>query len=360
MPVGVLAANGIAHAANGLDKGELKSMGDDMLFRLSCRTPGSRDFRFPHVNITRKAFSDKTESDIAKAREFIAGVDDPDLRGLLNLACLSVLEVASYTRKDGQYLRWDYRSGRKLRSHVDTGEIKPFPSALEERLSEMMEDIESVKESYGKCCPTFHTGSCLELLQGLPKSSYDLIVTSPPYANRYDYTRTYALELAWLGLDQDGFSDLRQKMLTATVENKSKLAWLEEIYGNNLANARTMYEKQPILNEVLATLKTRRDQLSNPHIIRLLEGYFLEMAVVICEMYRIVKPGGAVIMVNDNVQYHGEEIPVDLVLSDFAEQSGFICKKIRVLSRGKGNSSQQMAIYGRREIRKCVYEWVKP
>ena len=29
-------------------------------------------------------------------------------------------------------------------------------------------------------------------------------------------------------------------------------------------------------------------------------------------------------MVNDNVQYHGEEIPVDLILSDFAEQSGFL------------------------------------
>ena len=28
-------------------------------------------------------------------------------------------------------------------------------------------------------------------------------------------------------------------------------------------------------------------------------------------------------MVNDNVQYHGEEVPVDLILSDFAEQSGF-------------------------------------
>ena len=30
-------------------------------------------------------------------------------------------------------------------------------------------------------------------------------------------------------------------------------------------------------------------------------------------------------MVNDNVQYHGEEVPVDLILSDYAEQSGFTC-----------------------------------
>ena len=64
-------------------------------------------------------------------------------------------------------------------------------------------------------------------------------------------------------------------------------------------------------------------------------------------------------MVNDNVRYHGEEAPVDLILSDFAEQSGFRCATIWTLQRGKGNSSQQMGRFGRREIRKCVYHWVR-
>jgi hypothetical protein len=59
-------------------------------------------------------------------------------------------------------------------------------------------------------------------------------------------------------------------------------------------------------------------------------------------------------MVNDNVRYHGEEIPVDLILSDFVEQAGLVTNKIRVLPRGKGNSSQQMGKWGRMELRKCV------
>jgi len=62
-------------------------------------------------------------------------------------------------------------------------------------------------------------------------------------------------------------------------------------------------------------------------------------------------------MVNDNVQYHGEEIPVDLILSSIAEYCGFECEEISVLPRGKGNSSQQMGKFGRRELRKCVYIW---
>ena len=98
------------------------------------------------------------------------------------------------------------------------------------------------------------------------------------------------------------------------------------------------------------------DELGNRHVIRLIEGYFLEMAVIVAELGRVLRPGGAVIMVNDNVQYHGEEIPVDMVLSDFAERSGFKCERIWTLPRGKGNSSQQMRRFGRREIRKCVYQ----
>ena len=83
------------------------------------------------------------------------------------------------------------------------------------------------------------------------------------------------------------------------------------------------------------------------------------MAIVISELSRIVRPGGVVVMVNDNVQYHGEQLPVDFILSDFAEMAGFHCENIWKLVRGKGNSSQQMARFGRKELRKCVYRWVR-
>jgi hypothetical protein len=83
------------------------------------------------------------------------------------------------------------------------------------------------------------------------------------------------------------------------------------------------------------------------------------MCFVIAEMSRLMKKGGYCVMVNDNVRYGGEEIPVDLILSSFAEQIGFDVRQIYVLPQGKGNSSQQMGTYGREEIRKCVYLWQK-
>ena len=362
MPVGVLAGTGIAHASNGVSKTKLEAAGKDLIAHVVSEEPPPIEHAFPHVSITEAAFPEPTEAAIARARQFISNTPDPAIRTLLNLACMTILEDVSYTRKDGQYLRWDYRAGRALRARVDKGPILSFHRALGVRLFEMVQDIDILKQEYGGAYPNFMTGSCLELLRDIPDAQFDMVITSPPYANRYDYTRTYALELAWLGYDQDGFSDLRQQLLSATVENKAKLAWLQQVYDENpspLNDSLDMFQNQEAVHEVLAILREHVDELSNRHVIRLLEGYFQEMAIVVAELSRVTRPGGTVIMVNDNVQYHGEEVPVDLILSDFAEQSGFVCENIWMLPRGKGNSSQQMRRFGRREIRKCVYKWVR-
>ena len=88
-------------------------------------------------------------------------------------------------------------------------------------------------------------------------------------------------------------------------------------------------------------------------------GYFYEMACVIQECARIMKPNAPLIMVNDNVRYAGVSISVDIILSEFAEALGFEMDSILVLPTGKGNSSQQMGLHGREPLRKCVYIWKK-
>lgn len=359
MPVGALVGRGIAEAANGARRDSLESAASRLLAALESDTDAA-DCAFPHVRITESAFPPETEAAIAKARKFIQAMDESAERSLLDLACMTILEEVSYTRKDGQYLRWDYRSGRNLRSRVHKGRVAPFAEALGGRLYQMLNDMDDLKREYGGGHPEFRVGSCLEILREIPEASYDMVVTSPPYANRYDYTRTYALELAWLGYGQSDFSDLRQSMLSATVENKPKTEWLRKVYGEDdglLLKALGMREQQGAVREVLEILTARASELGNRHVIRLIEGYFLEMAVVVAELGRIIRPGGFAIMVNDNVRYHGEEAPTDLILADYAERCGFVCESIWTLPRGKGNSSQQMRRFGRREIRKCVYKW---
>ena len=360
LPLGNLAAQAVVHAANGLSAHDFRDASQALLRAVSRKEPDLR-YALEHVPITRGAFSPSTEGEIANARKFLAQAPDPGLAAVLNLACLSVLEDVSYTRKDGQFLRWDPRSGRPVSAKLDKGPLPSFSAALSVRLRQIAQDFPLLKARYAGPAPTFITGSSLTELRKLPEGRFDCVVTSPPYANRYDYTRTYALELVYLGHDAPAIKALRQALLSATVENHSKRATLRATYGDAPQLARTfrMVDQQAALQEVLSVLRAHASELSNRNVITLLENYFTEMAVIVQELGRVVRSGGNVFMVNDNVRYHGQEAPVDLILSDFAEQSGFRCEAIWVLPRGKGNSSQQMGRFGRSEIRKCVYHWVK-
>lgn len=65
---------------------------------------------FPHIRITRGAFPSQTEAELGRYLYEVKRISEDSLRRILFLAALCVLEDVSYTRKDGQYLRWDYRS----------------------------------------------------------------------------------------------------------------------------------------------------------------------------------------------------------------------------------------------------------
>ncbi|MEX2185176.1 MAG: hypothetical protein WD875_00210, partial [Pirellulales bacterium] len=376
LPVGFSAIQARL-AAEQIDVAALKRKAAE-LERIDLEAHFNEAYAFGHIPITGGAFSRKTERQIAGFRAFVdKRVRNPLIRQLLSFVGMTVLESASYTRKDGQYLRWDHRAQKpRAKATFDKGEIKDFGDAVIEKLRQVVTDIsqrgrprESLFDEGPECAPGLldvRQGSCLDVLPDLAPNGVDCVVTSPPYCNRYDYTRTYALELVYLGLAKEEVNRLRQSMLSCTVENRAKDDQLRSIYerrGNAAACDRVMavFDKQAALHEVLDLLfaAAKRGEINNVNVPRMVRNYFLEMCFVVYELARVLRPGGTVVMVNDNVQYIGEEVPVDLILSDFARSFGLRVERIWTLPRGKGNSSQQMGTHGRSELRKCVYVWRK-
>lgn len=318
------------------------------------------------LRITNGAYPSETTQRITQFTTF-AQQQQPRIADLLTFALLCILESVSYTRKDGQYLRWDHRSGRRQGKKIfDKGKIYPFDAAITAKLHEMLSDLRA------NGAPTdlfdqkpsvrgpiaLHSGSCLEILPRLRANTFDCIITSPPYCNRYDYTRTYALELAYLGVSEELLVELRQAMVSCTVENRAKdLLQMRSQWKRAIAVA----DQHPLLQAILTYLDTEKehDRLNNNGIPRMVRGYFYEMACVIQECARVLKRNAPLIMVNDNVRYAGVSISVDIILSEVAEALGFVLDTILILPNGKGNSSQQMGVHGRDPLRKCVYVWRK-
>lgn len=321
--------------------------------------------RLPELRITHGAYPEQT---LAGVEKYIGALprENERVRAVLRFALLCVLESVSYTRKDGQYLRWDHRSGRRQGHRpFDKGRILTFDQAIHAKLAEMVHDLDA-PERPGELFPQerkyagirLREGSCLNVLPTLTKHSFDAILTSPPYCNRYDYTRTYALELAVLGVGEQELIQLRQEMLSCTVENRAKdLLAINPAWSDAVAAA----DDQKLLQAILHYLEQQKAEgnLNNNGIPRMVRGYFYEMACVIAECARVLRPGAPFLMVNDNVRYAGASVSVDLILSDIAESLGLHVERILVLPNGKGNSSQQMGQHGREPLRKCVYVWRK-
>ena len=133
------------------------------------------------------------------------------------------------------------------------------------------------------------------------------VITSPPYCNRYDYTRTYALELATLNVDEDGIRRLRQAMLSCTVENKDKQDLVQKFRAETFEAAFSAYENQVMLSRVLEYLNACKADgtINNPGIVRMVKNYFFELALLIFASTKVLKSGASFVMVNDNVHYPG-------------------------------------------------------
>lgn len=351
----------------------------------NIKVPDNYSEKIKSIPITRSAYPEKTERELAYYTEWNnkATYTTP-IKKLITLCLMNSLERLSYTSKDGQYLRWDYRAAKVMEANarrvsqgkkpvaatLNKGELPCVKNLLLQELRQKFQEIETIQaQSQERLCNTsinFIAGSALFELPKLPSHILSGVITSPPYCNRYDYTRTYALELVYLGLSEMDIKRLRQDQLSCTVENKSKIDALREHYAAlgrsaHFENILSVIHNNAVFKEIMKALTYRdqRREINNKGILRMISGYFTELTFIYAELFRLCKPGAQVAFVNDNVRYGGEVIPVDFLSMELAESFGFKPKKIYTIRQQKGNSSQQMKKYGRLALRKSITLWEK-
>ena len=136
-----------------------------------------------HIPITEKAYPIETENKINAYLTYIEKNYEETNKIILKYALFTVLESISYTRKDGQYLRWDSRSG-KTKGSFNKGKILTFEEALFKKFDDMLNDI-SLKKLSRTGTYNVIQGSSLFKLSEIDNGSIDVVISSPPYCNRY-------------------------------------------------------------------------------------------------------------------------------------------------------------------------------
>lgn len=163
------------------------------------------------------------------------------------------------------------------------------------------------------------------------------VITSPPYPNRHDYTRVFGIELQF-----------------------HFVSW-ERLRGIRYQSIQSHPEAHPIREEstyappeaLVAALESMKGRVEERRILPMLSGYFEDMFLVLSKLERVCCKAARIGFVVGNVRYGGIHIPVDEILLEVARQAGLQPKEIIAL-RYRGNSAQQMKLYGRNAARESL------
>lgn len=229
---------------------------------------------------------------------------------LLKFAWLCTLEACSLYRKAGNGLK-----KKKNAPEYDEG------GAWKYSLDKIIEKVNSIKEDYDPNdngpIPKLYVDSATTISKNISDETLDLVLFSPPYANCFDYTKIYIMEL-WFGdfiHSTEGQKNIRMK----SIRSHCHATWpkrYEEFY-------------LPELNDEILPLLSKQKLWTN-RIPDMLNGYFADMEETLRQIYDALKTGGHCSIVVSNSAYAGIIIPTDIFLAKIGEKIGFRVQEIEV------------------------------
>lgn len=255
-------------------------------------------------------------------------VDDDRYSKLFTIALSSIILQASNLFRNGKCL--SYKKGWETRI-ISRDEIhRLFLNQLD---TVIYEDVKTLSSQRARVCNADLCcfGDVRKSIENVEDDSLDLIITSPPYLNSRDYTDIYMLELKVLQLvnSHEDLQKLRKSTLRSHVQVK---------YG----------DMRPIDNlrlcECLSDMRKSDQKSWNSDIPNMICGYFEDMQQLFTAFSKKMRKGGVIYFNVANSAYFGVEVPVDLIISDIAENCGLKVREIRKARDIKTSPQQSKAL----------------
>ncbi|RLI99331.1 MAG: hypothetical protein DRP03_03760 [Candidatus Aenigmatarchaeota archaeon] len=227
----------------------------------------------------RKFFSRYALEDALFLREIINDIDLP-VRKFFLLVLINTITKCSYIYKDGSMLR------------VVKRPLPPFRKYFFRRAEAMIKDVVKMKKRFKRCNASVTEGDARNL--SIEDSSVDLIMTSPPYLNKIEYTKIYRVEEYFV------FGESSRKGVRSYIG----------------LDTSKRYNIFPELNlPVIA------------------DAYFYDMQLCVREMYRVLNHNGIAVIVIGNACFPDRVIDSDILLAKIAKDAGFDIDVIYVVAK---------------------------
>lgn len=205
---------------------------------------------------------------------------------------------------------------------VGVGPAKPDAPVVEAWLTgvrAMADDLRNLRDSADSPAVVHHADA-RQIAQVLEPNSIDAVITSPPYPNEKDYTRTTRLESVLLGF----------------IQNRADLRALK--HGLVRSNTRGVYKEDdderwisehPEIQRIAEAIEARRIELGKTSgferlYARVTKLYFGGIARHLAELRTILRPGAQLAyVVGDQASYLRVMIRTGQLLADIAQSLGY-------------------------------------
>ena len=139
----------------------------------------------------------------------------------------------------------------------------------------------------------------------IPDGSRALVVTSPPYFNAVDYPRAHRMSVGWM----NGYAPI-------VLSSRRHYSGLRHAGG--FAHEAWWHEHPKVLHLL------PRSMLRHAALTRRLCAFFADLEAVLGQVWRVLRPGGHAVFVIANNMIKGERITSHAVLTESANNIGFI------------------------------------
>lgn len=232
---------------------------------------------------------------------------------LLWIAITAILRSCSHVGT----AQWQYVLPNKKKAKT----LDPF-LALEAKVVEIISDIAYARQS------NFVTGASIIVQDAreqstLPRNSVDLIVTSPPYPNNYDYADATRLEMTFWG-EIASWGDLQTAVRRHIIRSCSQHSAAEKLQLDDLLASPVV---APIVDElspvcrILEEIRLTKGGRKTYHTM--IAAYFIDLANVFRALRPVCKTGSRLCFVIGDSAPYGIYVPADEWLGKLAVNAGF-------------------------------------
>lgn len=200
---------------------------------------------------------------------------------------------------------------------------KPDVSVIQpwlQEISNISTDVSLLHPKDGTSAVVYRADSRHAISGHVPPKSIDIVITSPPYPNEKDYTRTTRLESVLLGFvtNRVELKTLKKTLMRSNTRNVYKLddddRWVAE-------------HKE--IQRIARAIEARRIQLGKTSgfeklYARVTKLYFGGMVQHLRELTQVLRPGARLAyVVGDQASYLRVMIRTGQIIAELAEQLGF-------------------------------------